>query len=195
MTPNIIYVLKCKMDNKQYLGHWNRNWSKDKYFLKTDNGNIEKPNKTVAKELVENINTSINDYINGELETAEQIFAELAQKDGHVFYNDHINGRDTKENLPISKHLKVLIRYLTEKITKDDIKAFLGGTQFKDLRDFFDITFVDHYTEEAFGKWKDWLQPEISDQMFETNQQAQINRNTDNNPQGSGPSNQGQTNL
>ena len=191
MNPNIIYVLKCKIDNKQYLGHWSRNWSKDKYFVYC----IQKPSKIVRKWDVEKINVCINGYINGKLETAKQIFDKLACRDGHVFYNDHNNGRKTKENLPISKHLKVLIRYLT--LTSErptEIKAFLDkqGTQFKDLRDFFDITFVDRYTEEAFKKWKDWLQPEITDdQMIGSNRQTQNNRNSDNNSQGPVQSSQG----
>ena len=97
-----------------------------------------------------------------------------------------------RPEIEISFH-RPLIRYLTSK-RPSEIEAFLNeqGTEFMDLRDFFDITFVDHYTEEAFKKWEDWLQPKITDDlMFGSNQQTQNNRNSDNNSQGPGQPSQG----
>ena len=192
-STNIIYVLTCKIDNKQYLGHWERNWSKDIFYI----NNIKKPSKKVDASSLEEINELINGYINnGEPETADQILEKLSSRDASIFYNDSTNGHNGS-NLPISDHLKVLIKHLLD-TPRSKIKTFIEKQQqkekdhekkqakydklaakpsitrttslddkqihdlkFNDLRDFFDITFVDQYSPKAFDDWKDWLQPEI----------------------------------
>jgi len=189
--------MTCKIDKKQYLGHWETNWSKDVFYKEHIRKN---KGKKVDKNDLEKINELINGYINdGETKTADQILIKLSSKLGNVFYNDNTKAHKPNTNLPISDHLKVLIKHLLS-IKPEEIKKFIKKEQeqeekleekqakndklaaqlaitrttssllddkkmhdlkFKDLRDFYDITFVDEYSPEALVKWHDWLQPEI----------------------------------